>query len=385
MPNQISLPLVHWRRLPPIFCLSIGALLGLLLAAFVLGERSAQKNRELLVEFGNALAQLSAKDVVNASISHDLVGMHVVMQEVHSQPRVVMAAVHDLDQNLLVQAGQPRVGVRTQSFSAPIPLHDSIAGHVTITLITEFPGETALVWALIGTAVLLLFMAALSLYETRGYAWEMRKFTFPEKKRAEEPEELPEPDPVADSDDISDAPIATSEWEDEPQEAVLRHSDLVLAVTNRQRLEQQLNGDRFAELVSRFETTLEEVLALYGGVPVGAPTKAGIYCIRFTSSESASEAAFRAVCCAHLIYQLNLQHKIRFQVVAEICHPEYDVKLAVSDTGIVIQAALMDELLDSRLETLPLDEERVALTGFKAPYKALLDRQQGQLLVVENS
>lgn len=384
MPKQISLPLVHWRRLPPVFFLSVGALLGLLLTAFVLGERGAQKNNELLQEFGNALAQLAAKNVMDAAISHDLVSMHAVMQEVQAQPRVIMAAVHDLGQSLLVQAGQPQPSVLSQAFSAPIPLHDSIAGHVTITMNAGFPGESAVRWALIGTALLLALMAGLALYDTRGLAWELRAVELPRRERkASEPDsfntELP---PLDGSDDNSDIEETSppADWEDEPVEAVLRHSDLVLAVPNRQRLEQQLNSDMFAELVKRFDSSLDEVLALYGGVRVGAPTAAGIYCIRFTSSESSSEAAFRAVCCAHLAYQLNRQQRIRFQVVAEVCHPDCDVKLAVSDNGIFIQTALLDPLLQARVEVQPVDDDRVSLVGFKPPFSALLERQQGQLL-----
>ena len=390
MLKQISLPRVHWRRLPPVFFLSMGALLALLLTAFVLGERGQQKNRELLHEFGSALAQLAAKDVVDASISHDLVSMHAVMQEVQAQPRVLMAAVHDLEQTLLVQAGQPQVSVDTQAFSAPIPLHDSIAGHVTITLNSEFPGESAVRWALTGTALLLLLLVALALYDTRGEAWELRPVSLPRRaaSRTEavdsEDDWRPEIDEAAhdwqsvpaDGFDAADV----NAWEDEPVEAVLRHSDLVLAIPNRQRLEQQLNGEMFAELVQRFDSALDDVLALYGGVRVGAPTKAGIYCIRFTSSESASEAAFRAVCSAHLIYELNRHQRIRFQVVAEVCHPEFDVKLAVSDSGIFIQTALLDTLLQARVDTLPVDDHRVSLAGFKPPFSSLLERQQEQLL-----
>jgi Uncharacterized membrane protein affecting hemolysin expression len=382
MLKQISLPLVHWRRLPPVFFLSVGALLGLVLTAFVLSERGAQKNSELLQEFGNALAQLAARNVMDAAISHDLVSMHAVMQEVQAQPRVIMAAVHDLGQSLLVQAGQPQPSVLSQAFSAPIPLHDSIAGHVTITMNADFPGESAVRWALIGTALLLALMAGLALYDTRGLAWELRPVELPrrERKISESDSfdtELPPLD--GDNSDMEEA-SPPADWEDEPMEAVLRHSDLVLAVPNRQRLEQQLNGDMFAELVERFDSSLDEVLALYGGVRVGAPTAAGIYCIRFTSSESSSEAAFRAVCAAHLAYQLNRQQRIRFQVVAEVCHPDCDVKLAVSDNGIFIQTALLDPLLQARVETSVVDDDRVSLVGFKPPFAALLERQQEQLL-----
>jgi uncharacterized membrane protein affecting hemolysin expression len=374
MLKTFPLPLVHWRRLPPVFYLSVGALLGLLLTAFVLGGRAAQKNAELLGDYGSALAQLSARELADASIGHDLVSMHAIMQDVQSQPRVLMAAVHDLEQSLLVQAGQmPAPGTRTVEFSAPIPLHDSISGHATITLDAEFPGESAVYWALFGTAVLLLIMAGLALYDTWDYAWVLRSVPLALPARVESETETtvafdePEPETSFDPDD-------------ESQTALLIHSDLVLAIPNRARLEQQLNGDRFAELSQQFDTTLDAVLALYGGVRVGAPTTAGIYCIRFTSGESPSEAAFRALCCAHLIYALNQRQRIRFQVVAEVCHPDCDVKLAVTDSGIFIQSLLLDELLDARIETTLVDAERFCLSGFKPPFASLLERQQEQLL-----
>lgn len=392
MLKTFPLPLVHWRRLPPVFYLSVGALLGLLLTAFVLGERAAQKNADLLRDYGGALAQLSARELVDASIKHDLVSMHAIMQEVQSQPRVLMAAVHDLEQSLLVQAGQvPAPGSRTLEFSAPIPLHDSIAGHATVTLDAEFAGEVAVKWSLFGTAVLLLIMAGLALYDTWDYAWVMRSVPLLRGARAE-PEFDGLPEAGAPHDPVGDEPWATGPARasapvdpddaepDDAGEALLIHSDLVLAIPNRARLEQQLNGERFAELSRQFDTTLDAVLALYGGVRVGAPTAAGIYCVRFTSGDSTSEAAFRAVCCAHLIYTLNQRHRIRFQIVAEVCHPDCDVKLAVNDSGIFIQSLLLDELLEARLETAPVDSERVCLSGFKPPFAALLERQQEQLL-----
>lgn len=373
--KTVPLPLVHWRRLPPVFYLSVGALLGLLLTAFVLGERAAQKNADLLREYGSALAQLSARELVDASIKHDLVSMHAIIQGVQAQPRVLMAAVHDLEQSLLVQAGQmPAPNIRTLEFSAPIPLHDSIAGHAIITLNTEFEGEAAVKWSLFGTAMLLLIMAGLALYDTWDYAWVVRSVPLPTRARAESKitETLHE---------AGTEPVMETLFDmDEPEEQLVNHSDLVIAIPNRARLEQQLNGDRFAELSEQFDTTLDAVLALYGGARVGAPAAVGIYCIRFTSSESPSEAAFRAVCCAHLIYVLNQRHRIRFQVVAEVCHPDCDVKLAVSDTGIFIQSLLLDELLGARIETSLVDDERVCLTGFKPPFASLLERQQEQLL-----
>lgn len=374
MLKTLPLPVVHWRRLPPVFFLSIGALLGLLLTAFVLGERATQKNADLLRDYGNALAQLSARDLVDAAIGHDLVSMHAIMQDVQSQPRVLVAAAHDLEQTLLVQAGQmPAPDQPTLEFAAPIPLHDSIAGHVTITLNAEFPGEAAVKWSLLGTALLLLTMAGLAFYDNWEQVWSPPQVPVPARHEPAPGEEVAE-----DADPLAGAVVAGGH--DEVREEMLSHSDLVIALPNRARLEQQLNGDRFAEVSQEFDNTLDAVLALYGGVRVGAPTAAGIYCLRFTSSESPSEAAFRAVCCAHLIYTLNQRHRIRFQVLAQVCHPDCDVKLAVSDAGIFIQSQLLDELLMARIEIAPVEDGRVCLTGFKPPFASLLERQQEQLL-----
>jgi hypothetical protein len=215
-------------------------------------------------------------------------------------------------------------------------------------------------------------MAGLALYDTWDYAWLLRPLPLRTDLQSESKPDEVFIEPVVEHPD--------PDWNEEPREELLIHSDLVLAVPNRPRLEQQLNGDRFTELSQQFDTMLDAVLALYGGVRVGAPTVAGVYCLRFTSSESPSEAAFRAVCCAHLIYTLNQRHRIRFQVLAEICHPDCDVKLAVSDSGIFIQSLLLDDLLRARIEIAPVDEQRVCLTGFKPPFASLLERQQEQLL-----
>lgn len=421
MLDRSSLPVVELGRFPPLFYLSLGALLGLLVVTFVLGERAEQKQAELLREYGTALAQISAQDVMDASISSDLVSMHAIMQRVAAQPRVLRAAVHDLEQQLLVQAGQGNIREQpVQAFTAPIPLHDRIDGHVTITMHAGFPGESAVKWTLTGTAILLLIMVALAAYEARGVAWYFRKHA--EERDAEEfggedealveelmqeadayfqsqneEDEFPPEDAGiivedagnegADTETTAeepDGPMADpQEYDGEaeqprPQPPAMR-SDLILALPNRARLEQQLNGERFLQLAWHFEKALDDVLALYGGTRVGANADASVVCVRFTSNESLSEAAFRALCSAYLVYELTQMPRVHFQLVAEICHPDTDVKLAVTDTGIYMQKPLADAFLDRRIETTAVSDQRLRLESFKGAYAPMLQRQLEQL------
>lgn len=436
MLSALKVPVVYYRRLPPLFYLSLGALLGLLLTAYVLGERAEQKNIELLKEFGTSVVSMAAKEVVDAAVSENLVSMHAVMQEVVAQPRIQMATVHNLEQQLLVQAGQVKVGVPHQIYSAPIPLHDSLAGHVTIAVDSSFSGDQAVRWTLSGTAFLLCIMLVLTLYETRGKAWYWRKLERPvdrdldldDNQRFDDHHGLdgPELEPIEAAFDPADlqavaaepsldlpfhrAPPETNDEEsfgiqntdvlvddlsgdpddesydddidDDKAREILFDSDLILALPNRTRLEKQLNSEIFIQLTSSFEHALDEVLKLYGGNRVGTPHNGNVHCIRFSSTESAPEAAFRAACTAYLVAQLTQSHKIRFNLLAEICLPETDIKLAVSDTGIYLQEELVDDVLLTRLEVAALGDGRLRLEGFKAPFASLLERQQQQLLGV---
>ena len=407
MLNNFALPVVDLKRLPPLFYLSIGGLLGLLMVTFVLGERAEQKQAELLREYGTAIAQLSAQEVVDATISQDLVSMHAVMQTVVAQPRVVLATVHDLDQKLVVQAGQTNRRVLTQIYSAPIPLHDSIAGHVTLTMDASFPDESAVKWTLTGTGLLLLLMATLALYESRGTAWRWRRQEHSEVVAEDEnaglmdealvDDLLEEVDHYFHEDDAqaldnleetrsaTDAVSITSpDASDDVTKKVqggpaLLHTDLIMALPNRNRLEQQLNSERYLQMSSQFEKTLDDVLALYGGSRVEVGAETAIYCIRFTSSESLEEAAFRATCSAYLVHNLTQKNKIHFQLIAQVCDPDSDVKLALGEVGVFVQKALAGDFLQARLILQPAGEERLKMEGLKSGFASLLARQQEQL------
>lgn len=410
MLNKSSLPVVEFRRLPRLFCLSFGALLGLLTVAFVLGTRAEQKQADLLGDYGTAIAKMSALDVVEASIGSDLVSMHAIMQQIVAHPRVLSAAVYDTQQQLMVQAGQHSLhGYKTRTFTAEIPLHNRDTGSVAITINAGFPDEAAVKWALAGTSVVLLIMALLALYDSRGSAWYFRappvkqdepfndedealveelmheadRYFYDGAELSEDEHPAPEQHSLPDdqveyaNDTAGDA--STDETQQPAVAPTLMHANLILALPNRHRLEQQLSGERFAQLQSQFDEAVDKVLAVYGGARVGSNADASIVCARFTSSESLSEAAFRAACSAYLVNELTGVTRLRFQLVAEVRHPDSDEKLAVAKPGIFLQSVLADEFLAARVDTEVEGDERLHLLGFRGSSVALLRHQQVQL------
>lgn len=468
MSSNNSSEKVQNNKFPPLFYASLGALVALLITAYVLIERSSQKNAELINEFGATVTSLTSRELVDSAVSEDLVSMQAILQSLTAQPRVAMARVRNLDQQLVVQSGEKQSGMGWKEYSAPITAGDSVQGYVTVTLTTGFPGDDAVLWTLIGTSSLLVLMVLLTLYESRGRAWGVKDdnkeefddwqedsfgkvdptwadrysddddpqataelnddddITEPrwlqeqrEREAAEaaalaeggeqtpaaldEPKEDPEHDSAfnqlietcltedgstldkneanSELEELTDSPLADNSAEStKPTSDQPITTDLIVVLANYPRLEKQINGERFRSLVSDFERTLSEVLGLYGGKQLGEPHNQNVYCIRFTSTESVSEAAFRAACSAYLVDKLNQQNSVRFNIVADICHPDEDVKLAVNKLGVFMHKALWGDLLDRRLLVKLEDDGRYHLDGFKAPFSSLLERQQAQLL-----
>ncbi len=387
-------PVIRISLFPPLFFASLGALLGVLITAFVLTQRAGQKNEELLKDYGETVVAMAAQELVDAAVNEDLVSMHALLQALIAQPRIVMATVHNLEQQLMVQAGQRQIDGQYQVYSAPIALHDTIAGHVSVTLVGGFADDSAVIWTLTGTAVLLLLMVVLSVYESRGVAWELRPPEVDDDHYEHDDfdslgdsyaSSVDEPQLGFHSEEEFEQPVQDSEQpepEGEQEEVPTPsefYSDLILVLPNYARLEKQLNGERFGQITQAFEAGLDDVLNLYSGQRVGQPHNNNVYCLRFSSPDSVAEAGFRAVCTAHLVDQMVQKHKVRFTVLAEICHPDEDVKLAMSQAGIFLQGLIVDDLLRKRLILQEREDGRLQLSGFNPPFAALLARQLDQL------
>src|SRR5690606_35432993 len=105
---------------------------------------SDHSEREAANHYGQVLAQSAARQAVEATLNQDLISLQAILQEVAQYPRVVGASIRNLENQLLVQSGHnphQNISGKRYQFTAPIALHNNIAGYLQITL--ELPRHSA--------------------------------------------------------------------------------------------------------------------------------------------------------------------------------------------------------------------------------------------------
>ncbi len=375
---KIRLPVIHFSRLPPLFCLSFGAFLGVLLAAVAIEARAYQKRSELIASYGDALVGLIAQNSADSMAAADMLGLHAVMQNAVIIPRVQLAEAYDADRVLLVQAGGLQSGGDYFAFSAPIPLHDSVTGHVLVTMDVGFRGDAAFQWVFLATVIVLLLMSLLALYEARTHLWYWPKLKSLPQVR--EGVAITSNASGCETVEAVDVQIASEAQDGGSLEAdVWHYADLVVSLTNYQQLQSLLSDIVFSRRVSLFERRFEQVLDLYGGSRLEAPGSEGVYYLRFKHRSSVSQAVFSAMCAAFLIRSIDGPNKIKLHLLSEVCSRDADVKLLRVPAGLFLQRALLDDFLRERLV---FDDEgggSVLVTGFCSGYASLIEQQVERL------
>ena len=298
-----------------------------------------------------------------------------------ANPGVILTTIHDVENNLLVQAGNTLLAQSTdtpmRAYAAPITLHDSVAGYVTVTLtVTNNHHEAVMVTVAI-IALLLALIAALSLHEHRAEVFIRRPAKTPEDRPDIEAHQSQDLD-IGEDDDATEIEIASAFAK--------------VRVTNLSILHQQLSADVFHATTSRLEQLLDEVLALYGGrrhdQGTGDAHQTGDYLLRFDDDSGNSvEAAFRAICGTWLVRHLAAQLRpfpLQLGVGISVDNPA-DVESTtapVNSAKLLIEEDLANQpLLRDRLQLLddPAHRGKLHLAGFQPPFGALLDRQYQQL------
>lgn len=368
----------------------------LLITGFVHFQRFEQKNDQLLHDYGAAVASVTAFQSVDAAVANDLLGLRAQLQAVAVQPRVRSAAVLDVDGRLLVEAGAAHDDEQHYSVASPILMDQRTIGQIRVGMDADFQGDDALLWTFWGISGLLMLTAILSLFDARGDAWYFRhkgdEDAGDEDAGEEDDMDLPE----GFQDDtawhyaeskfvetgVADEDLITSHHEDSPQEGVAApagtHSDLIIFLPNRRRLQQQLCKDGYARLMAQFSRIFSAVLALYNGECVSSDED--YFCVRFAGNGDMTEATYQAICAAFLIRHLNQHQKFKLEVLAQVCASDCDVKLAMKDRGVYLQATLLNEFLAERLETEDVGGGRLQVSGLRAPYQSTVQNHQSRLL-----
>ncbi len=335
-------------------------------------------------DYGQALASMAARQAVDATLNHDLVSLQVILQDIADNPNVEAATIHDVENRLLVQAGNsPSLSSAElrRNYSAAITLHDSIAGYVTVCLDLSPQDDTHNLWlALVCAATILVSIGALALYR------EQLKTPFPN------------PDPVAPNHKASaQHPDIKSTANPEAGHCAI----LTLASPNLKQLRQQLNGHMQKQLLQQIEQQINSVITLYNGrFHSVEPHRIQL---AFHSHSDLTESAFFAVCSGLLILSLqagnNRTVQVRFSAaVTPAVSGESDLyqrlaaaesreqclqQLQLCNPGTVLVAA---ELLDSgdleqRLSFHPREQHSTfaKVRDICEPYLNLLEKQRRQL------
>ncbi|HMU65917.1 MAG TPA: hypothetical protein PKE57_02150, partial [Cellvibrionaceae bacterium] len=290
-----------------LFYLAIGLLIGLLSCATVLRAVERAQEQVLLADYGQSLANLAAKRAVDATLNHDLVSLQVVLQDVMDNPRTLLASIHDVENNLLVQAGSTQAlthAAALRSFSAPIPLQDSIAGFVTVNIESQMPEIKALYLSFAAVCSLLVIVALLSLLNRSGPPFSVTHT--PRENPAAKDTAADEPTPGTET-----PPVFT---------AYLRWQWHNLAT-----LRQQISAERLEQLFNRLELILVEAVKITGTQCQTRRKQGrqnGEYWLTYSSGESILVAYYQLMVCAHLIHHLVREEKLKLVISSTLTSSE---------------------------------------------------------------
>lgn len=354
---------LHFNGLSPLAGGLFGLLSGIILCLMLMLPRSEQLNETQTQNYGNALATLAAHQAIDAAFNHDLVRLQVILSDIMENPHAQLATIHDVENNLLVQAGDSRsISAQLQTFTAPIVLHDSIAGYLSVTIDSQ---------PVLGTSTRILFgvvilcLLALLVTELRKQSSFEFEFTPPGivNKREQEDASNPNQGHMIDPDD------STKVYS-------------IIHLKNLAVLQQQLNGENFRKTLGELEQVISDVLALYNGA--GYQLEDDQFRLTFFANDATNEALFRATCSAWLIVELgSVVNNIPLDLAAFVSANHLDLVPAnLPCAGLVLETqAAADELIARRLHFMDVgsDDGRKVVSGFEQPFQSLLERQRSQL------
>lgn len=358
--------------LPPLCAACLGGLIALILCSVLFIPASQTHNDQYVANYGKALSAMAAKQAIDATFNHDLVRLQVILQDVVENPHALFATIHDVENKLLVQAGDIHLGIGSSvMYTSPIVLHDSIAGYVSVSVDSKPWSLQSISTLLTAASFLLLSIAVWSLHRNDALVWDLSTIQKSKKQEDEEDSEKVEED-GQENNDLHLNHI------NEPEEQVFA----VIHIKNLNVLRQQLNGQNFRDTLSRLEKIISDVMALYGGHQFQLVEN--YYILTFHVQHDRGEALFHATCSAHLVLELaSIIDRIPLDLTGLVSANEDDIiPENMTFAGLIVEAtAGNEELINRRIEfmTLGTDDGRRVVSGFNQPFQSLLENQRKQL------
>ena len=346
---------------------------------------STRNANNITNNYGQMLARTTAARSADAAFNRDLIGMRAVLQDTTQYDKVRVATVHDVENQLLVQAGDFPYYQRKydQSFTAPITQHDSIAGYATVivSLPPIFPVE---IITLLFLLVTVIFISATILIFRGGHVqFNWTKKMVRESLQTKFANYIP-PESITKKTPLN----ANSITEDDlPTSSTMYPAFTLIHVKNIHVIKQQLNGENFRNTLKAMDSIVEDVMRLYGGLEY--QWKGNHYQLKFGSRESQSEAVFHAICCAYLIIEIaSIVNNVPIDIATLVSLNEQednDDPLPYSGLAITADAEEASSL-GARLKLIDYGSEngQRLVSEFVQPYKGLLNNQREQLLDSSN-
>lgn len=331
----------------------LAAVIWLVLAGFcgvALGHYHGQQKSAAIARDraeARAASVFLASQSLESIVAGDRISLQLLAQQGLALPAITGITVQDVEGNPLAQVGEPERG---EVITAPVVLHDSMAGSVTVNLLpgsgVGFPWGSLLLSLVF--AVPFSAAAALAAGNLRG------RRAMPIMQARPAPATKPEPEVRV---------------------------GLYLRPLNWAQLSNQLSRTALEKLQRELDERLQLLRRIYDAVPLkqAGPQQGLGFC--------GEDAAFRAVCCGLLLCELQRASRasgLQLAVAAvpaalEACDFSGEQLLAQS-RGLALHRGLTeDETLAGRVE-LHTSSWGVEVSGLAPAYQKLLDNQLRQLV-----
>lgn len=353
---------IEFRVIPHLFTFAMGAFAGLLAVSLLVLPGIYSDKEKMHQSLGDVIAASAADQATDAMLNQNNVRLQLILQKLEDHKRVQFATIHDVENMLIVQAGESIQNKDLTSHTSPIVLHDSIAGYVTIFLSTQNKSSRSYTLAILVTASLILSIAIWSLIQQKAINLVNVHGIFAKGK-----EQHAETDGTEQTQSV--------EIEEPPKVYA------VILIKNLNVLQQQLNAETLDKTLGRVGKITKDVLALYNGA--GFEVQDNYYILSFNASDTTDEALFRAVCSAHLIQELaSIVNNIPLDLAALVSANKEDLTpTKVPVAGILLEeTAAEDEQILRRIQFMEVgaDNQKI-VSGFEQPFKSLLENQRKQL------
>lgn len=401
----------HVSQLPPLCSAALGILLSLLVVGGFAWQQATHSNQVWAQMYGESLAAMTAKSAIDSTLNHDLVSLQVVLQDVVQSPKVVFATLHDVENNLLVQAGAAPSAHQmhtVESYSAAIGFQESVAGYVSVHIDKTKPQE-ALWWAYWGAVALALIVAFLALLDASARVFERQEQPPVNTAHMNDEQSTGITHATLEADRLSEVlaskasglrasssnestsnalPLQapnTDESVNTQAFAVTATAQIVLQITDFTKLKKTLSADRVNELNAQWLALAQTALDLYGGQWASAPSNSmadGALIALFPSAQSAEDAMKTAAFFGAVVKSAFKPPLLKVKVDAIVGLQDEFMHLSArpaSSFAVYFSTDAHRLALSQRIRFSALDGAWWQLDSFNMGYQALLDKQVAQL------